>query len=553
MGIQNFIDWFIPENLKNDLVLKSKARIAVSVMFAFGIVLIPNLFRGLRIGRVDIAIMVVVVSALMMSGPFILKKTQSLLIAGNFILTAVVVFFTFVTVVRGGASSYYAMNFLMIILTAFLITNLSFGIFWGAISVILLVAMRVAENMGYPFEEVSSDSAHINVLVIVAIVTLIGAIYEWNSAGNLRQLDMEKRQSEESAKTLRTVLDETNQVMGAVAEADLSLRIKSGVSGDLAELKNSVNSALELLGENVKQVLSICSEINNGTGEMSNAAQELASGATQQAASLEEISSSMAEIGSKAETNDDNATRALQLSNQTVEELDRGNAQMDSMLNVMQTINETSSNVAKVVKVIDEIAFQTNLLALNAAVEAARAGKYGKGFAVVADEVRSLAVRSAEAAKDTTQLIDDSLKQVENGVDSAKSTADTLKGFVNTINKVNDIIGEISAASQEQAGGVTEINRGLTQVNQVVQRNSSISEESASASEELSSQTELLQNLMRRFKLTNLQTVRPTGTAFKENLRKVLPPATPGPVVKKETGTALQKQIVLDDDDFGKY
>jgi methyl-accepting chemotaxis protein len=210
----------------------------------------------------------------------------------------------------------------------------------------------------------------------------------------------------------------------------------------------------------------------------------------------------MDEIGSRAQTNHENAAQAQTLSNQAVIKLEKGNAQMDTMLEAMNTINEASKNVSKVIKVIDEIAFQTNLLALNAAVEAARAGKYGKGFAIVAEEVRNLAARSSKAAKDTTELIETSIINVDNGVESAQATSETLKSFVEVINNVNDIVTKILTASKEQTISVTEINNGLQQVNEVVQRNSSIAEESASASEELSSQADILQNLMNRFKLT---------------------------------------------------
>jgi len=172
---------------------------------------------------------------------------------------------------------------------------------------------------------------------------------------------------------------------------------------------------------------------------------------------------------------------------------------MDSMLKSMESINQSSSEVSKVIKAIDEIAFQTNLLALNAAVEAARAGKYGKGFAVVAEEVRNLASRSAKAARTTTDLIENSLQEVKRGVQNADATASLLNQITEGINRSNVLINEISDASVEQANNIGEINEGLANVNNVVQQNSSISEQSASASEELSAQAGRLQEMMNSF------------------------------------------------------
>ncbi len=210
----------------------------------------------------------------------------------------------------------------------------------------------------------------------------------------------------------------------------------------------------------------------------------------------------MAEIENRTQTNRDNATEAKELTHKTIAIVREGNQQMNSMLQSMENINQSSSQVSNVIKTIDEIAFQTNLLALNAAVEAARAGKYGKGFAVVAEEVRSLASRSAEAAKNTTDLIEHSILEVKKGVQNADATASILNQITEGINQSNTLINEISDASVEQANNVGEINDGLTNVNSVVQQNSSISEQSASASEELSSQASRLQETMNIFILS---------------------------------------------------
>ena len=227
----------------------------------------------------------------------------------------------------------------------------------------------------------------------------------------------------------------------------------------------------------------------------------LSQGATEQASSIEELSASIEQVSSQTKTNAENANKANNLAEQAKNYAITGNTQMQGMLKAMDDINESSSNINKIIKVIDDIDFQTNILALNAAVEAARAGQYGKGFAVVAEEVRTLAGRSANAAKETTALIEDSIKKVVEGTRIAKETADALEKIVDQVKTVSDLVSDINSASNEQATAIAQIDQGIMQVSQVVQENSATSEQSAAASEELSGQAEVLRDLVGKFKL----------------------------------------------------
>ncbi|MBU2514729.1 HAMP domain-containing protein [bacterium] len=362
---------------------------------------------------------------------------------------------------------------------------------------------------------------------------------------------------------LQNAVKQINLSMKAVASGNLTDQITVELKGDLNELKTSINDSIQMLGHTISEVVNSSEKVKTGSSEISTSANTLANGTTQQAAAIEEMSSSINEFSAQTKANNENASQAQQLSNKTLEIVQRGNLQMESMLKSINEINSTSSEVAKVIKVIDEIAFQTNLLALNAAVEAARAGQYGKGFAVVAEEVRNLAGRSGEAAKSTTELIEASIKEVEKGVKNADLTAAVLNEISESIDKTNDLVGEISSASKEQATGIDEINRGLSQINEIVQQNSSISEETASSSEELSNQATQLQKLMSRFKLAfDARAVAMKREAFSADVeptfrRASTQPKKASPALKYEP---VQKSVeskrnilVLDDDDFGKY
>lgn len=366
------------------------------------------------------------------------------------------------------------------------------------------------------------------------------------------------------AEVLQMAISNINSVLQGLANGDLHQQVDVSLEGELQTLKEGVNNTVDILSKMLEDVAATSTKIDSSSEELAGSSQSLADGTSQQAASLQEISSTVNEIESQSKTNSDNASQAQQITKQTLEIVKKGNQQMQSMLASMKSIEENSANVAKINKVIDEIAFQTNLLALNAAVEAARAGKYGKGFAVVAEEVRNLASRSADAAKNTTELIETSVKEIAIGVQGADETAAVLSEVNSGVEKVADLVDEIAVASNQQAGAVGEINKGLTQVNHIVQQNSSISEQTSAASNILSSQVKDLQEMMRRFNIVSAKShsdenklkkkpVKQLGLDSQKSFQPPLPAPENIPDVSPNPDEKRQKQIILDDDDFGKY
>jgi methyl-accepting chemotaxis protein len=244
-----------------------------------------------------------------------------------------------------------------------------------------------------------------------------------------------------------------------------------------------INRIIESLSEGADQV-------SSASGQVSSASQQLAEGSSQQAASLEETSSSLEEMSSMTKQNADNANQANALINETSRVVEQANHSMTELTQAMRDISDASTETAKIIKTIDEIAFQTNLLALNAAVEAARAGEAGAGFAVVADEVRNLAMRAAEAAKNTANLIEGTVIKVKGGAELVSKTAEAFTLVATSTNRSKELVAEIAAASNEQAQGVDQISKAVSEMDKVVQQNAANAEESASASEELSAQAE---------------------------------------------------------------
>lgn len=305
-------------------------------------------------------------------------------------------------------------------------------------------------------------------------------------------------------KTLDAVLGPINEaakVLEELSRKNMRARVMGNYNGDLAMIKNNLNTAAENLHTALIQVSTSVEQVTSASTQISSGSQSLAQGANEQASSLEQISSNLEQMSSMVKQNTDNANQANGLASDAKASAEKGNEAMQKMSVAIQEIKRSADETAKIIKTIDEIAFQTNLLALNAAVEAARAGDAGKGFAVVAEEVRNLAQRSAEAAKNTSAMIEASQKNAENGVAVSTQVGDILKTIVGGAHKVAQLISEVSAATTEQAKGVDQINIGVSEMNKVTQQNAALSEESASSAEELNSQAEELSQMISTFDL----------------------------------------------------
>jgi len=363
--------------------------------------------------------------------------------------------------------------------------------------------------------------------------------------------------------TLDAVMGPINDAIAILAEmakGNMNVSVDADYKGDHALIKNALNKTIDTLNDVLNEINTASEQVAAGSSQVSDSSQALSQGSTEQASSIEELTSSIHEITDKTKRNANNADQASELALNAQNNAVQGNKQMQEMLKAMDEINESSVNISKIIKVIDEIAFQTNILALNAAVEAARAGQHGKGFAVVAEEVRNLAARSANAAKETTTLIEGSIKKSEAGTKIAQDTAEALGKIVDGISKAAELVGEIAVASNEQAIGISQVNQGIEQVSDVVQNNSATAEESASASQELSSQADILKDMVAKFTLkTQGQQINSMNRLNPEIARALEEMSEKGKSIQTKSKKKVLKadpsniHIKLNDTEFGKY
>ena len=327
--------------------------------------------------------------------------------------------------------------------------------------------------------------------------------------------------------TLSALIDDECYLLESMAAGnfDVDSKDKSLYRGDFTTLLTSIENIIDKLSDTLHQINIAADQVSAGSDQVSAGAQALSQGATEQASSVEELAATIADISSQVTRNAENAKQASQKANTLGVELDEGTRQMNEMTAAMDEIRGKSQEIGKIIKTIEDIAFQTNILALNAAVEAARAGAAGRGFAVVADEVRNLASKSADASKETSALIEDSVRAVENGSRVAAETAKTIMTVAEESRSIVTTIDEIAQASMQQADAVVQVTQGMDQISSVVQTNSATAEESAAASEELSSQASMLKELVGQFSfseeggnvLTNNQHAVFRGSSFPQD------------------------------------
>ncbi|KAA0700034.1 methyl-accepting chemotaxis protein [Neorhizobium sp. P12A] len=354
----------------------------------------------------------------------------------------------------------------------------------------------------------------------------------------------------------RRIVSTLGESLAELSHGNLGYRIAETFPGEYAQLKEDFNNALASLEETIGTMNLSVGNIGNGTGEISNSASDLARRTEQQAASLEETAAALNELTAQVNSSAENARTAAASVNAASEDAEKSGGIVQKAIASMQGIEQSSTEVSRIIGVIDEIAFQTNLLALNAGVEAARAGEAGKGFAVVAQEVRELAQRSANAAKEIKTLINTSAGQVKEGVDLVGRTGSALHKIAEQVMEINGLIRQISASASEQAIGLKEINSAMNQMDQVTQQNAAMVEETTAASVALNDEAQTLKALVTRFRISG-QGAQPIAAlrAAAQQMRAPTPVrrAAPAPAPARRPQPQVQGATALAQDDWEEF
>ena len=386
---------------------------------------------------------------------------------------------------------------------------------------------------------------------VKSIVTVASGLENGQLASNLQvsttdELGQLSQIFNRTAKTLSGYIKEISGILGEISNGNLTMSVTSDYKGDFEPIKEALSVILTSMNSTFTEIITAAEYVTLGASQVASGSQTLASGATEQAAAIQQLSASIAQISEDVGRNAQNVKNASVYIDQAGNGVRQSNTYMQSLLSAMQKISDSSQRISGIIKIIDDISFQTNILALNAAVEAARAGQAGKGFAVVAEEVRNLATKSANAARQTSELIGSSIDSIKEGMQLAESTSKALSEVAESAVLVENTNAEISSASQAQAMAISEIEAGLSQVSHVIQTITATAEENAAASEELSSQAEHLNESVSFYKLKARN-----KSAFDAEAHSGATPRLPGG--KRNEAKKPVISLGSSASDFGKY
>ncbi len=375
---------------------------------------------------------------------------------------------------------------------AFALEILAFVLILAVVALQVLTFIIMRKKILAPIAAIETEMGHIS----------RGDLHsEFNLEADTSEIGMLVHAIHSTRATLRSYIDDIAEKLTKMADGDFALTVDMEYIGDFTPIQSALESIIQALSDTITQIRIAAEQVATGSDQVSSGAQALAAGSTEQAAAVEELNATVAEVAKQAEENQEQVKRTTEQLEHTAGRLSVGNQHMDQLTGAMDEISTSSSQIAYITKVIEDIAFQTNILALNAAIEAARAGNAGKGFAVVADEVRNLAAKSADAARQTAELIERSVGSVERGAKIAAETADILHEVgENTARVVTDILA-IERVSESQSHAIEQIRDGLDQVSSVVQTNAATAEENSATSEEMSAQATALHQEVGRFKI----------------------------------------------------